>query len=567
MDQTDENELLDDLLTTWEDRVARGENPSAEELCIDYPELFGEVHRHIKALQSFASRFGFDDEKNSAALQDDATSTDLPVQTIRIEAEYQLERLHAVGGLGSVYLAHDPQLNRRVAIKFPRGKRHSAVSRLRFEREARITSRLDHPGIVPVHVIHTDTKGQPCYAMRFIEGDTFQVAIDRFHNDQSADRFQGAEFRDLLRRFQVVCEIAAYAHSQGIIHRDIKPSNIMLGPFGETLLVDWGLAKIMKQTDDVPALANVDEIAAASTSVTATGVTATQSGQMIGTPAFASPEQLMGQSPLVDGRSDVFSLGATMYYLLTGEHLLQSCELPDHLKRIQQNRLPHPRDRNAAVSIPLDAICCKALSVNSSDRYGSPQDLSRDIERFLSDEPISIPCDTVWIRTARWLRKHPVAVAATLTASSVGLILALVSTLVLNEKNKKLDRLTQEQQYAYLELSKAWGAKNLVQMKLDSSHMTSSQVIKSLNSLSDQYTFTFPDHTQLITAAELPFLDQLLQRYRGFASYSGFYPEWRYIRAMGARNAGGLLLEMGRLPEAEVHLLAARSDLLLLQGL
>ena len=128
MDQTDENELLDDLLTTWEDRVARGENPSAEELCIDYPELFGEVHRHIKALQSFASRFGFDDEKNSAALQDDATSTDLPVQTIRIEAEYQLERLHAVGGLGSVYLAHDPQLNRRVAIKFPRGKRHAGFA-------------------------------------------------------------------------------------------------------------------------------------------------------------------------------------------------------------------------------------------------------------------------------------------------------------------------------------------------------------------------------------------------------------------------------------------------------
>ncbi len=522
--------------------------------------MFGEVQRHIKALQSFASRFGIDTEDNATSVMVEEATADLPVRAIRIEAEYQLERLHAVGGLGSVYLAHDPQLNRRVAIKFPRGVRQSAVNRLRFEREARITSRLEHPGIVPVHVIHTDTKGQPCYAMRFIEGDTFQVAIDRFHKDQSADRFHRQEFRDLLRRFQVVCEIAAYAHSQGIIHRDIKPSNIMLGPFGETLLIDWGLAKIMKQADDVPALTSADEMPVASTSVTAT-----QSGQIIGTPAFASPEQLMGHTGQVSGRSDVFSLGATLYCRLTGEHLLQSCELPDHLQRIQQNQLLRPRDRNAQIAIALDAICNKALSVNPAARYGSPQDLSRDIERFLSDEPISIPGDTLWVRSARWLRKHPVAVAAALTASSVGLVVALISALVLSSKNQELDRSNKEQQYAYMELSKAWGAKNLTQMQLDSSQVTSSQVIKSLNSLSDQNTSLFPDHTQLITTADQPFLDHLLQRYIGYAGYNGFNPEFRYIRTLGAWHSGELMLAMGRLPEAEAHLIAARQDLLLLQ--
>lgn len=559
MNPTDQQKLLDDLLTKWEDRVARGENPTAEELCADYPELFGEVQRHIKALQSFASRFGIEANEDSASWHDDKTA-DLPVRVIRIEAEYHLERLHGVGGLGSVYLAHDPQLNRRVAIKFPRGQRHSAVSRLRFEREARITSRLDHPGIVPVHVIHTDTKGQPCYAMRFIEGDTLQVAIDRFHKDTSADRYRGAEFRNLLRRFQVVCEIAAYAHSQGIIHRDIKPSNIMLGPFGETLLVDWGLAKIMKQADDVPALATLDDVPSASGSVTAT-----QSGQIIGTSAFASPEQLMAQTEQVNSRSDVFSLGATLFSLLTGEHLLQSHELPEHLKRIQRNQILRPCERNAAVPIALDAICSKALSVNPEARYDSPQELSRDIERFLSDDPVSVPCETLWTRSARWLRKHPVRVVAALTACFIGLVVTLISSIVLNGKNQELDRANKEQNYAYMELSKAWGAKNLTQMELEESQVTSSQVIKYLNSLSDLNTSIFPDHIQLITDTDLPFLDHLLQRYLGYASYSGYNPEFRYIRAIGTWRAGGLLLAMGRLPEAEVQLLAAHRDLLLLQ--
>lgn len=595
MDLKDEQQLLDDLLTEWEDRVARGKNLSAEELCANHPEHFGEVQRHIRALQSFASRFGIesDDDASLSQSSTDDQATELPVRSIRIEAEYQLERLHGIGGLGSVYLAHDPQLNRRVAIKFPRGKRHSALSRLRFEREARITSRLDHPGIVPVHVIHTDSKGQPCYAMRFIEGDTLQVAIDRLHKADNvqgrptADLFRSPGFRDLLRRFQVVCDIAAYGHSQSVIHRDIKPSNIMLGPFGETLLVDWGLAKILRQADDVPALVADDDAESTpggnteggvtstgeeAINPTATSVTATRSGQIIGTPAFASPEQLMGQTEHVCDRSDVFSLGATLYSLLTGEHLMQSCELPEHLQRIQKDRLPRPRDRRSSVPIPLDAVCHKALSIRAEDRYSSAQELSRDIERYLSDEPISIPCDGFGVRAARWLRKHATLATSVAVLIVVGLIAGITSSLILKEKNTQLSTAVNDlrESNRFLNqsnnvLAKLHTDKATWEEKAEQSIVTNAQILKGLHSLSDQVTTVFPNHSDVYTGSDVPFLRTLRDRYLVFSTQHGATTESLFIRAMGHLHVGGLSLCLDDLQTAETHLIAAKQDLLMLQ--
>src|SRR5262249_46646667 len=156
---------------------------------------------------------------------------------------YQVLWPHARGGLGQVSVAEDGELHRRVALKEIQPRyAEDPVSRERFVVEAEITGNLEHPGIVPVYGLGWRPDGRPYYAMRFINGEEFSKAIRRFHASDSPD-FQGREFRWLVRRFIDVCNTIAYAHSRGVLHRDIKPGNIMLGPFGETLVMDWGVAK------------------------------------------------------------------------------------------------------------------------------------------------------------------------------------------------------------------------------------------------------------------------------------------------------------------------------------
>ncbi len=156
-----------------------------------------------------------------------------------------------------MYLAKDPDLHRTVAIKFPRTDRLSHEQWLRFEREAQITGQLNHPGIVPVHALKGDDSQHPCYVMRFVDGPTLQHKIDELYGTSAADKaasvdfYASLEIRQLLQNFVALCNIVAYAHEHGIIHRDIKPSNVILGPFGETLLMDWGLAKALVERDSV----------------------------------------------------------------------------------------------------------------------------------------------------------------------------------------------------------------------------------------------------------------------------------------------------------------------------
>jgi serine/threonine protein kinase len=219
--------------------------------------------------------------------------------------------------LGEVFVAEDAELNREVALKEIQD-RHAddPNSRARFLQEAQITGGLEHPGIVPVYGLGQYADGRPYYAMRFIEGNNLKDAIERFHQADSPQRDAGErmlEFRKLLRRFQDGCNAVAYAHSRGVLHRDIKPGNIMLGHYGETLVVDWGLAKSI-EFDKVENGSNKKPLRPSSGS----GVAATQLGIAIGTPAYMSPEQAQGRLDQVGHKSDVYSLGATLYSLLTG---------------------------------------------------------------------------------------------------------------------------------------------------------------------------------------------------------------------------------------------------------
>jgi serine/threonine-protein kinase len=230
-------------------------------------------------------------------------------------ARYRRVRPHARGGLGEVFVALDEELRREVALKEIQERlADDTDSRSRFVREAEITGNLEHPGVVPVYGLGTYPDGRPFYAMRFIRGESMQAAIERFHQaDALRSRDPGERslaLRDLLGRFVAVCDAVAYAHARGIIHRDLKPQNVILGEYGETLVVDWGLARHVADREG--------QTAAARPVTTSQQSTATEHGQVLGTLAYMPPEQAHGWLDELGRHSDVFALGATLYALLTG---------------------------------------------------------------------------------------------------------------------------------------------------------------------------------------------------------------------------------------------------------
>ena len=333
---------------------------------------------------------------------------------------YRSLRLHARGGLGEVHVALDEELSRQVALKrIQRPRAADPESRRRFLQEAEITARLEHPGVVPVYGLVRDDSGQPCYAMRFIQGETLQEALDRFHAGDRAGRDPGGRrlaMRDLLGRFVAVCNTVAYAHSRGVLHRDLKPANIMLGAYGETLVVDWGLAKAVGGVAAGPA-------AAAEAVAEAGGDDHTRTGQALGTPAFMSPEQARGDLDALGPRSDVYSLGATLYCLLTGKPPFDR-EVADVLRQVRRGEFPAPRRLDPSIDAALEAVCLKAMATEPADRYDSARALAEDVERWLADEPISAYREPAPARLLRWGRRHRplvVGLAATLLAAVVAL--------------------------------------------------------------------------------------------------------------------------------------------------
>jgi serine/threonine-protein kinase len=337
---------------------------------------------------------------------------------------YEIIRPFQRGGLGQVSVARDAELNREVALKeiLPRHA-DSEEARQRFVVEAEITGSLEHPGVVPVYGLGQYADGRPFYAMRFIRGDNLQLAIDEFHRGGSqTDR--ELRFRQLLGRFVDVCNAIEYAHNRCVLHRDLKPGNIMLGKYGETLVVDWGLAKTIgeKHTATDTVEMPVRPLAAGTT-------TETQMGRVVGTPAYMSPEQAAGRLDLLGPATDIYSLGATLYQLLTGRAPFTHADQEDLLGKVQLGRFPPPRQLKPNLPRPLEAICLHAMAREPQERYLSAHAMAEDVERYLADEPVRAYQEPWHLRIARWMRKHRALVysaAAVLIVTAVALTLGVV---------------------------------------------------------------------------------------------------------------------------------------------
>jgi formylglycine-generating enzyme required for sulfatase activity/tRNA A-37 threonylcarbamoyl transferase component Bud32 len=341
-------------------------------------------------------------------------------------------REHARGGVGEVFVALDEELDREVALKEIQARHaDNPVNRARFLTEGRVTGALEHPGIVPVYGMGVYPDGRPYYAMRFVKGDSLKDAIATFH---APDR-QGApvaqrslELRQLLRRFVDVCNAIAYAHSRGVIHRDIKPANVMLGKFGETLVVDWGLAKVSGQ-GDVEATESAMRLSPDSA--------LTQAGRVLGTPAYMSPEQAAGKIEHVGPASDVYSLGATLYCLLTGKPPFTDGNIPIALANVQRGSFKPPRRVNASAPLALEAVCLKAMALVPEDRYPSPRELAEEIEHWLADEPVSAYREPLPSRAGRWVRRHPAMVAGSAALVFTVLLAGTIGGLLLGQEQRK----------------------------------------------------------------------------------------------------------------------------------
>lgn len=331
-------------------------------------------------------------------------------ETLSFAGKYQIKGLLGQGGTARVYLCHDDKLDRDVAVKEPIADRPGADKErvaARFMREARINGMLQHPGIVPVYELGLKEDGTHFYAMRPISGVTLHEAIASIHTESREETFRRR--MEFLGSLIDIADALAYAHSQGIVHRDVKPGNILIGPFGETLLFDWGLAKHLDEHDH-PDLFHTMGTRDADESDTIM----TREGQVLGTPSYMAPEQINPRFGEVDAASDVYALGVILFILLTGEKPYRGNATEIMNQKDSDDPSPSPSLFASFLPPELVAICEKAMAKDRSVRFPDAAAMAKELKAFRDGRLVSVYAYSRAELFRRFIARNKAAIGATL---------------------------------------------------------------------------------------------------------------------------------------------------------
>ncbi len=399
VDRFEHEQSLDDVLTGYFKAIEAGETPDRERLYLQHPELADDLREFFTGedrLDQFAAPLrpvllAARQEKFDTRLpdltphaNDDSLNHDRPA----LIGEYDVIEEIAHGGMGIVYLARHRQLHRTVAVKvLLAGPFARPVDRQRFRSETEMVASLDHPNIVPIYDVGEHER-QPYFSMKFVEGGSLAAHAERFLADPTA----------AATLLLTLARAVHHAHERGILHRDLKPSNVLLDRDGQPYLTDFGLARWVAEDKGL-----------------------SQSGAIIGTPSFMAPEQALGQRQMVTTASDVYSLGAILFYLLTGKPPFRGDSALDTLRQVHEREPESPGFLNPRVPRDLETICLHGLAKDPRKRYATAQDLADDLASFLEGSPIRARVASRRERIGKWVRRKP-AQAALLAVSGLAFI-------------------------------------------------------------------------------------------------------------------------------------------------
>jgi eukaryotic-like serine/threonine-protein kinase len=344
------------------------------------------------------------------------------------EKRYEVKKEHARGGMGRILIAADALMGRDVAIKEILAP--GATQDLeRFLREARITSQLEHPNIVPVHEIGRNADGSIFYTMKFVRGETMAGRLEAIGNDKALTPGEALAKRlSLLDAFVDVCNAVAYAHSRGVVNRDLKPANVMLGEYGETLVLDWGLACVKGQADT-----NVEKLKGQTRSFSRNPVTGssklTYAGDVLGTPSYMPPEQAQGKIELVDEKSDVYSLGAMLYEIVTGCMPFLFADMATLMNAVKNERPIPVLSREREAPPELAALVESAMERDRDRRMASAKQLADEVKAFRDGRALSVYTYSLEEQVRRFVRRNR-GLAATLAALFLVCVAAAVISTV-----------------------------------------------------------------------------------------------------------------------------------------
>lgn len=376
------------------------------------------------------------------------------------ETKYIFDKEIGRGGMGVVVGIVDQDIRRKVAMKVLHPSERPDTSQIkRFVEEAQVTGQLEHPNIVPVHEIGIDEESNIYFTMKLVQGENLDHIISKI-----AEGDQGYQKKyslgTLIQIFMKVCDGLGYAHSKGVLHRDLKPENVMIGDFGEVLLMDWGIAKILGQEDESATESSIpmgkppektdetDKINKIDAELH------TVEGSVMGTPSYLPPEQAKGTISELDERSDVFSLGGILYKILTHKAPYGGENIYQKLWKAGEYKLVPPDLRAPDNQIPpeLNAICMKAMAREKAARYENAFALKQDLQLYLDGKSVSAKKDSLFVRAKKWVIRNKVA-SIGIAAAAACLVVGIVATAAYHQKKtqEKIETLISQGQDAAAE--------------------------------------------------------------------------------------------------------------------